>query len=207
MNTQADTLPLTAETTYVRLKKELHSLPRAKEHLTRLEKTAIGRGIKPPSLGQPVKTFGEALDRAVDIELLLMGATAGTTPPAAATKAPAPENTEALLARARSIVTMSRAQTMVRPREAVHTPPAMESMSISELERAIGVANKNGDVDLVSRLYRQLGRRRAGVPTQKIIEATNHMTELELGAAIEAEKDPDQRQMLYSQLIARRAGK
>jgi hypothetical protein len=182
------------------------SLPEARARLAELQKVAIQKGIQlPPSFVERPRTLDQArnLIESLERQLGLVGAQVASViaPPVAEIKPPE----EDLISKARALVARSHALSAARTREAVHTAPSAETMSVSELERAIGVANKNGNTDAVSRLYRELRARRAGKPTREISEAVTDLTDGELSLRIQNERDPEKQSMLYKQLAGRRA--
>jgi hypothetical protein len=184
------------------------SLPEARARLAELQKVAIQKGIQlPPALVERPRTLDQGRSIIAEIEQQLssgVGAADAIGLPEAKIKALTSEKSVA--ARAREFLASQPAIT-TPPRQSSKPPAPIDPRDLSalQLERQIEIEKRNPE--RVALLYRELNVRRSGKPSRQIVEATYPMTMPELERAITAEKDTEQRQMLYWQLqAARRAG-
>lgn len=170
------------------------TLDEAKARLAELQRACAKLGIQLPSVEIP-KTLDRAKSMIREVEQQLASGGAKSSVPSSQATPPPPSPKPA----SPPAPNTSR----------LAAPPVSQSrdprdMTRSELEAGIKSAQKAKDFERVGVLYRQLQVRRAGEPTRGVIEKTANMTISELEAAIAAEKNEEQRGMLYRQLCQRR---
>jgi hypothetical protein len=182
----------------------IKSLDEAKAHLNNLRRTAIERGIQPPSSELP-KTLGRAQDEIEHLEQQLtpVGTSQSATLRANAesSQVPAAKTTENVAAKARAFLAKPPAQSSGRP-VASSSSRALNprDMTASQLERAIEAEK---DVERRALLFHELRGREAGKPTREIAEIAAKATDRELEQLITAEKNLERRTMLFKELCRR----